>query len=178
MSDLRSYRLDLAGTVTMVTDTCCNCGVLFAMTEDYQRKRRNERDSFYCPNGHGQHYTGPTDTDRLKQAVARETALQDQLGAAVREAEQTRATLLRDRQRFANGACPCCNRYFDNVRRHMATKHPDYDVTRIEATALRFRCSCGFESDSLHGLRTHQGRSRRTGWEAEKSKRAQHLTAV
>jgi hypothetical protein len=27
----------------------------------------------------------------------------------------------------ANGVCPCCNRTFQNLARHMAGKHPDYE---------------------------------------------------
>lgn len=28
----------------------------------------------------------------------------------------------------ACGVCPCCNRSFTNVRRHMTSQHPDYTI--------------------------------------------------
>jgi hypothetical protein len=31
-----------------------------------------------------------------------------------------------DAYRIGNGVCPCCNRSFTNLRRHMTTKHPEY----------------------------------------------------
>lgn len=179
-TDLRGYNLRLTGQTTMVTETCCACGVLFAMTVDFRTNRLRDREGFYCPNGHTQHYTGKTDAQKLEDAKARETALRDQLSAAVHEAESVRVALLRDRQRFANGVCPCCNRSFENVRRHMTTKHPDYDVTKVQVQReLRFPCSCGRSFPTLRGLRTHQGHNRRAGWDAPgASKWSAHLTAV
>lgn len=29
-------------------------------------------------------------------------------------------------KRVANGVCPCCNRTFEDLARHMSTKHKDY----------------------------------------------------
>lgn len=180
MSDLRGYTLTIIGQADLVTETCFKCGVLFAMTVDYRNHRLRSRDEFHCPNGHSQHYIGKTDTERLKEAEAREVALRDQLRAAVHEAEQVRIALLRDRQRFANGVCPCCNRSFENVARHMRSQHPDYDVTRVEQQAhTTFRCSCGRAFESLRGLRIHQGWSRREGWDKPSAPRwSAHLTKV
>lgn len=28
--------------------------------------------------------------------------------------------------RVKNGVCPCCNRSFQNLKRHMNTKHPNW----------------------------------------------------
>lgn len=68
---------------TMVTEQCCNCGMLFAVTSDYQKRRRQDRARFFCPEGHGQSYSGETEAeklrrerDRLKQDAAR---LEDQI---------------------------------------------------------------------------------------------------
>lgn len=163
MTNLRNYRLTLTGSATLITETCYSCGVLFAMTEDFRAHRLRTRDDFYCPNGHSQRYVGPTAEEKLKEAEARELALQDQLDASVRDAETTRQALLRDRERFANGVCPCCNRSFDNVRRHMATKHPEYDVAEV-VKPLTFGCSCGRKFETLRGLRVHQGWQRPENW--------------
>lgn len=177
MSGLRGYVLTLTAKSELITETCFSCGVLFALTEDFRKQRLRDRKNFYCPNGHDQHYVGETDADRLRKAQARETALRDQLDASVRDAEQVRQALLRDRQRFVNGVCPCCNRSFENVRRHMSNQHPDYDVTAIK-NPIEFACSCGRSFGSLHGLRIHQGRSRPENWTDPKlSDYRRHLTA-
>lgn len=159
---------------------CANCGVLFGMPKDLERRRRKDRQRFYCPNGHYLVFAGKTDAQKLEESQARETALRDQLSAAIRDGEQTRQALLRDRQRFANGVCPCCNRTFQNVLRHMRGEHPDYDVTKIKQTGtVAFKCSCGRSFESLHGLRVHQGRSRRSGWDAPNAYRWRaHLTVA
>lgn len=142
---------------------CANCGVIFAITRDYEDRRRNDARTFYCPNGHTQSWH-ESESDRLRKErdslQASELALTDQLTAAIRDGEQTRAALIRDRARFAAGVCPCCNRSFENVRRHMSTKHPEYDVERV-ARAIEFRCSCGRKFDTYKGLRIHQGHQRR-----------------
>lgn len=170
--------------VGFVTETCCHkgCNLTFAFTRDFYDQVRNDPATWwYCPAGHSQHYTNEaTDAQKLARAAARETALKDQLTAAVRDAEDTRVALLRDRQRFANGVCPCCNRSFENVARHMRGEHPDYDVTKVKRSALpQFNCSCGRSFESLRGLRTHQGHVRRGGWDQPGASRwSAHLTKV
>jgi hypothetical protein len=171
--------------VEYVEEQCCHdgCGISFAMTRDFNRRMRNSHDWWYCPQGHKQHYTGASDEQKLRDSQAREVALKDQLAAAIRESESTRAALLRDRARFAAGVCPCCSRSFENVRRHMVSQHPDYDVTRIEKHAPVFKCSCGRKFDTYRGLRSHQGHSRRStgtyAWDAPgQSRYSAHLTEV
>jgi hypothetical protein len=156
------------------------CNQHFAMSEAFYRQTRRTRETWYCPSGHPRIWLGESDESKLRRAQARETALKDQLAAATREAEEVRVALLRDRQRFAKGVCPCCNRSFDNVRRHMETKHPDYDTTRIHnARRVEYKCSCGYVGATLHGLRVHQGKSRREGWDEPGTSRwSSHLTAV
>lgn len=38
----------------------------------------------------------------------------------------TKGQLTKTKKRIANGVCPCCNRSFANLERHMAGQHPDY----------------------------------------------------
>lgn len=58
-------------------------------------------------------------TSRIDQERARASTLERRLSAA-----KGQATKLR--KRAANGVCPCCNRTFVQLARHMATQHPDY----------------------------------------------------
>jgi hypothetical protein len=170
--------------VDFVTETCCHegCNLTFAFTREFYNRVRNDHTWWYCPLGHVQHYNGKTDAQKLDEAKARETALQDQLGAAIRDAEATRAALMRDRQRFANGVCPCCNRSFPNVRAHMATKHPDFSAD-VRTVPKAYKCSCGRKFDTYAGMRIHQGRQRRVSgpfaWDKPgQSRWWSHLTEV
>lgn len=157
---------------------CANCGIVFGIPKDLERRRRADKRAFYCPNGHNLVFGGKTDEQKLDEANARETALRDQLGAAIRDAEHARVQLLRDRQRYANGVCPCCNRYFDAVRRHMETQHPEYDAAAVRTTP-RFKCGCGQSFKSFRGLRTHQGWQRGDDWDQPNARSwRRHLTVV
>lgn len=165
--------------VGFVTETCCTCDITFAFTREFYDRVRNDGSVWYCPRGHGQHYTGTTDAEKLRQSEARETALRDQLEASARELERTKGALLRDRHRFANGVCPCCNRSFANVLRHMQGQHPEYDVTKVQQTAQpTFPCSCGRKFQSLGGLHRHQTVNRHADWFKPGKTWGAHLTEV
>lgn len=151
-----------------VTETCCHqgCSVMWAFTTDYYNSVRESHAWWYCPNGHRQHYTADNTAEQLRKAKARELALQDQLGASIREGELTRTALLRDRQRIANGVCVCCNRSFQNVRRHMENQHPDFPVAHVNPEDdYPYKCSCGDGFSTFRGLRIHQGRLRDDDWD-------------
>ena len=124
----RGETLVIRQAVEFRTETCCNCGVLFAMTKDFYEARysEKERGTFYCPNGHPQCYLGKSDAEKAKEAAQRaqqaEMALQaerDQRLAAERE-------LSRHNKRTKAGVCPCCNRSFQQLSRHIKTKHPEF----------------------------------------------------
>lgn len=163
----------------LATEECCACGITFAMPADFQRRAIDDHSRyFYCPAGHSQHYTGKTAQQKLEDAQARETALRDQLHAAEVEAENARVRQMRERHRIANGVCPCCNRSFDNLRRHMGSQHPDFDPGQVAITKP-FKCSCGRSFETMQGLRTHQGHNRGDDWwKPSKSNYWRHLTVL
>lgn len=93
--------------------------------------------SWYCPNGHPATFRGRSAEDELREKLEREqrragrfAAERDQALASERaqRAAATRARNERDkeRKRVGNGVCPCCNRTFTNLQRHMASKHPEH----------------------------------------------------
>lgn len=112
------------------TVTCCNCGMLFAMTEDFKRRRHDDHETFYCPAGHAQHYTGATEAQKLKRELERKenelTAARDRANRAAAERDAAKKAHRKMRERVANGVCPCCNRSFENLRNHMHTQHPEF----------------------------------------------------
>lgn len=118
------------------TITCYRCGVLFAMPDNLMRRYQETRDTFYCPNGHGQMFTKSTaqkleeqlatERRRRDSADARAQAALDQADAAERSNRALRGVATKLRKRAAAGVCPCCQRTFQNVQRHMTGQHPDY----------------------------------------------------
>lgn len=139
---------DAGVTYRLYTLTCYSCGVLFGLENGYDDRRRNDHKSFYCPNGHSQAYLGPSKVEQerdaarelaKREAQRRETAERNARYAennaehARRSAAAYKGWATRVRNRIANGVCPCCNRSFNNVRRHMTTQHPDYSIPVVEA---------------------------------------------
>jgi len=53
---------------TIVSEKCCNCGVLFGMEKEYRQRKIDEGGTFYCPNGHKQWYTEST-INKLKKQI-------------------------------------------------------------------------------------------------------------
>lgn len=97
---------------------CCNCGIHFAVPSFYRLKLRETHNTFYCPNGHAQSYPAKTEAEKLKEQLIRERAEHDQTRAD-RDAKSKQL------HRVAAGVCPCCNRTFRNLQKHMQTKHKE-----------------------------------------------------
>lgn len=114
--------------LTYVTEQCFDCGVFFAMESRFHSERKTHGYKFYCPNGHSQIYK--------KSEVQ---ALKEQLEQKERELRASKCETLGERQlrekserkleRVSRGVCPCCQRHFVNLARHMATKHPEAKST-------------------------------------------------
>lgn len=114
-------------SVWLETTTCYKCACLFAWPKELRDRRLEDKRSFWCPNGHEQHFTGKSEADKLRDELER--------SKQVLEAEQARAHRIaheRDqvarahnkmRARVFNGVCPCCNRTFQNLMAHMKTEH-------------------------------------------------------
>jgi hypothetical protein len=126
--------IDIAVTFEMID--CANCHVVFGLGEEHVARLRKSGANFYCPAGHTLSF-GESEVDKLRKEVeqakaqagrleGRVTHWRDQAAAAERSriAYQGQATRLRNR--IGKGVCPCCNRTFANVERHMSGQHPDF----------------------------------------------------
>lgn len=104
--------------ITLSTTTCCVCGTTFAMNSILKDRLRETGDNFFCPVGHNQHFT-----DTMSEKLGKkETELRAAKCEIIRERnlrEQAESKL----KRVGAGVCPCCNRSFQNLRRHMHNKH-------------------------------------------------------
>lgn len=132
------------------TETCCNCGMLFAMPKKIQERLRNDGKTFYCPAGHQQHYVGPTAADKLREENERQRQMLEAAQSRASTAEQSLSQVTkahrRMRDRVANGVCPCCNRSFGNLRDHMKSEHPDFGTSK---TLYAIRSAFGMTQDDV-----------------------------
>lgn len=110
--------------------SCYSCGVIFGMPAEMDRDRRQDRKSFWCPNGHAQSYIGKTEAEkereRAQKAEERSAALIAQLDQERASHSATKGQLTKTKKRIANGVCPCCHRSFVQLARHMKGQHPKY----------------------------------------------------
>jgi hypothetical protein len=118
---------------TLTHITCCKCGLIFGVEASHVERLRTTHEQFYCPSGHGQGFYGKTEVEKRAE-VAESNALwyRQRAEAAQREATiQThrarglKAAQTRLKNRIKKGVCPHCNRYFENLHRHMTGQHPD-----------------------------------------------------
>lgn len=118
---MRGSHVTITKPMTFFIEECCNCGVLFGMTDEFhdQRLKDGNTRTFYCPNGHNQHYLKKSDAQLRKEAEAKFVAEQDQH-------EATRRDLRALQRRVKKGVCPCCHRSFVQLSRHMKSQHPNY----------------------------------------------------
>lgn len=134
------------------TLTCYSCGITFAVAPDWIVHRRRDHAPFFCPNGHGQAFLDRTKEQREIERLTKRTA---QLEEEVRlEAERARG-LERKNTRLANdlmdhakeakrvhdrihaGVCPACHRHFQNVERHMKSRHSGPAAAAAQAAAAK-----------------------------------------
>jgi hypothetical protein len=104
---------------------CYNCGVAFAIPQDLVSVLKETHRCFYCPNGHAQQYMAESAAQKAERELAAERALHQRTQFLVMQAREETARLQR---RISVGCCPCCNRNFQNLQRHMKTKHATFNV--------------------------------------------------
>lgn len=120
--------LDTKTTELEIT-TCCVCGVRFAVPEIIMAERRQSAGSIYCPNGHRVGWS-ESEADKLRkqlnETAAKLTASKCETATERTARENAEKELRRHKTRAKNGVCPCCKRSFQNLRRHIAAKHPGF----------------------------------------------------
>lgn len=118
------------------TISCYRCKIEFAVPDYWYSTRIQDHNSFWCPNGHQQHFfEGESDETKLRRerdVLKQKLAEKDDTIAFERKgAEAARRKLKRVERRANAGVCQCCNRTFANVARHMASKHPELAKPRL-----------------------------------------------
>lgn len=118
----------LTYSTTLILETCFDCGVPFGMSETLYRQRLDDSRTFYCPNGHGQHYTRRQNLEaELKAARSRARHLDDQLQATERSRRAYKGIVTKTKRKLVEGTCPAgCHAAFPDLASHLAAEHPDY----------------------------------------------------
>lgn len=123
---------------------CYRCKEQFGLLDEVEAQLRRSGAAFHCPWGHSQVFTlGESEEDklrrernRLKQQLAyKDDCLREARKAADHERHRAngyKGHATRITKRAKAGLCPCCNRSFENLRRHMATQHPTFTPIEVE----------------------------------------------
>lgn len=120
---------------------CITCGVQFVLPNalyDHQVKKGGYH---HCPNGHKQGWSieeselarTRRERDNARQQVAR---AEDEAREALAKVSRIDAEMKRLKKRASAGTCPCCQRNFSNMSRHMKSEHPDFiaeNVVKLKA---------------------------------------------
>ena len=118
-----------AELTTFAVESCCNCHVQFAMTDALRRQRLKDGKPFYCPNGHSQYYS-ENDDKKWKRILENERSTteyyRNQTQIARLSLRATKGEVTKLKKRVMAGMCPCCDRKFANLEKHMAKIHPDF----------------------------------------------------
>jgi len=110
----------------LVVKECPTCGIFYAVPSRFDSEHQERGGSWYCPNGHSLHYV-ETEVMRLKQVLdQREAELESvhiRLDGALQEITTKKREVTRLKNRVKAGVCIECHRHFENLERHMKTKH-------------------------------------------------------
>lgn len=136
--------MQLTVSTELTTITCPSCGGTYAISHAFQNEARQQggfKHCWTCPycktsRGYGKssHEEEKEQLEAKIAALAREKqwaeerkAYYEKEAAHFRKSRDgMRGVLAKERKRVGNGVCPCCNRSFGNLQRHMATKHPKH----------------------------------------------------
>jgi hypothetical protein len=114
---------------TMRYYNCWVCGVPFSAPQALHDAIKRDDKILYCPRG-CKLGLGESEADKLRRQLDdQQRATQranNRLQHERRSHAATKGQLTKTKKRVANGVCPCCNRSFKNVQRHMKDEHPEY----------------------------------------------------
>ena len=118
---------------------CGMCAGVYAISERYRAKKAEAGGFWNCPycKGSWGYRTEDSELEKARRELTRERARHDQTRAdrdrvcdARDRADRRRAAaqgqVTKIKNRVGRGVCPCCNRSFENLARHMKSQHPKF----------------------------------------------------
>lgn len=123
----------IGATVDLEVLSCWVCGCTFGVPYSVKQNMKSRGETLFCPKG-CRLGLGEPDWKRrqaqlerqLSTAKRRADNLENRAESAERSLSATKGVVTRLKNRASKGVCPCCNRHFSNLQRHMETQHPDY----------------------------------------------------
>ncbi len=123
--------------VSLTSIDCGKCGGVYAISERYRAHAQEHGLTWNCPYCQIPWGFVKSEAAKLREQLAQaDAAIAKQRAELERERSRIamernsnrvlRGHLTRHKKRAAAGVCPCCQRTFENVARHMKTKHPHY----------------------------------------------------
>lgn len=117
--------------VTELTTINCECGGVYAISERYRDQKHIKGGYWHCPYcmcSWG--FFGESRISKLEKELELERKRTEWAKQDAKNAEYRRRAVVgklnKIKKRVSAGVCPCCQRTFQNVARHMKCKHPDY----------------------------------------------------
>lgn len=108
---------------------CGGCGIPFFVPTKWKNNKVEQKGSFSCPNGCGRQFCGETKEEKLKREMLQLKQLHEDHNQKLIDKwldEKKKANdLQKQLKRVHKGVCPCCNRSFQNLKKHIETKHPE-----------------------------------------------------
>ena len=115
-------------TQTVVFQTCVTCSMPIAMSEAQRRQYDESGLVITCVLGH-QTVRRESDNQQLRRELREAQDATARAETARRAAEATLDSEIKKRRRqerrASNGVCVHCHRTFQQLARHMKSKHPD-----------------------------------------------------
>ena|SRR5579859_5254664 len=118
--------------------TSCWCGIPLAVPADLYGMATREGKEIYCPLGHQFVFSNTLkkQNDQLRAQLEDERArvrhARDDADHQRRRVIAYKGVIGKTKKRIAHGVCPCCTRTFENLARHIATKHPEYAGEKVD----------------------------------------------
>lgn len=112
--------------ISLESITCCKCFAVFALNCRFVREAKESSVGFYCP--HCQTWQGwwDSEVERLRKQLSETEMKLRQSKCEILDQQNLREKAERKLKRIGKGVCPCCNRSFIALGRHIKTKHPDF----------------------------------------------------
>lgn len=118
--------------VELTIEDCITCGTVFALPTVMRNHAYERGGYFHCPNGHSQGWDKANCKSAVDKLRSENAQLQSTLNyeknrveAAKKETTAIKGQMTKLKNRVANVVCPCWKRSFQNLARHMKTKHPE-----------------------------------------------------
>lgn len=121
---------NVSSAADLSTIVCGKCGGIYAIAERYRSHKQEHGGYWNCPYCDCRWGFGESTVDKLQKELNLERKRKEWAETATkierRRLIAMKGLVTKTKNRIGNGVCPCCNRTFQNLARHINSKHPDF----------------------------------------------------